>query len=177
MPSEIIISEDGDSAEMKSFLSTYNFPVPFQHIFQQDDGWQKNAALNNAIKAANYEYLIFIDEDCLLHPLFIKNHLKFAEPKAVLAGKRIKLGPVFSKAVIQNGLTWLMYNFWLKYFRLKKDNARFFEEGLIIPANKLNEIIIKKLGISAIKGCNFSLYKEALVSINGFTPGRKRRKR
>ncbi len=165
---EIIISEDGDSREMKEFIAGYKFLIPIQHIFQEDKGWQKNAALNRAIKASSYPYLIFIDEDCLLHPLFIKNHLILSDANAILAGKRIKLGPAFSEAVINNGLPWLLKNFWRKYSQLKKDKALFIEEALILPVNKFNKFVIEKLGISAVKGCNFSLYKKAVYAINGF---------
>lgn len=153
---------------MKNFLSSYNFLVPYQHIFQEDKGWRKNIALNNAIKAAQFDYLIFIDEDCLLHPMFIKNHLAIAEPKAALAGKRVKLGPETSKTVLAKGLPWLVKNFNKIFYNLKKDKSLFIEEGIYVPVNKLSKKLINKFGISAIKGCNFSMFKEALYAINGF---------
>ena len=168
LPDEIIISEDGDSREMKEFLEGYKFPIPYQHIFHEDKGWRKNVSLNNAVKAARFDYLIFIDEDCLLHPMFIKNHLALAEPKAALAGKRIKLGEASTKTVLEKGLPWLIKNFGLKYFDLKKDKSLFIEEGFYVPVNKISKKIIDKFGISAIKGCNFSMFKEALYAINGF---------
>lgn len=168
LPSEIIISEDGDSNEMKQFLAGYDFPTPYQHLSQADEGWRKNTALNKAIKNSKFEYLIFIDEDCLLHPLFIENHLKFAEAKAVLAGKRVKLGPDITNQLITKGVYWLKNNYPLKYFKLKKDSVKFFEEGITYPENSFTKFIVNKFGISAIKGCNFSLHKEAMYAINGF---------
>lgn len=153
---------------MKSFIADYNFQLPYQHIYHEDKGWRKNVALNNAIKASKFEYLIFIDEDCMLHPKFIENHLKYKEPKAVLAGKRVKLGPQLSKKLIKKGVLWIKENYLLKYAELKKDDVKFFEEGIYFPENFVSKFIVSKSGISAIKGCNFSLHKEALIAINGF---------
>lgn len=37
---EIIISEDGNSDEMKSYYATLN-TTKIKHLFQEDTGWQK----------------------------------------------------------------------------------------------------------------------------------------
>ena len=88
---EIIISEDGDDPEVSNFVSSYHFRQPFQHLTQPDEGWRKNRALNRAIVAANNQWLIFIDGDCLLHPRFIEMHLYMARPNRVLVGKCVPL--------------------------------------------------------------------------------------
>jgi glycosyltransferase involved in cell wall biosynthesis len=46
-PFEILVSEDGNSEEMKTFLTQHK---NVKHTFQEDNGWQKNKALNNAVK-------------------------------------------------------------------------------------------------------------------------------
>jgi len=69
---EIIISEDGEHEHVKSFVESYPFEQPFQHLSQPDEGWRKNRALNRAILAAKTNYLIFIDGDCILHKYFIE---------------------------------------------------------------------------------------------------------
>ncbi|SEK36138.1 glycosyltransferase [Parapedobacter koreensis] len=169
LPDEVIISEDGDSVEMRDFLANYESrKLNLIHLTQQDEGWKKNRALNRAILAASHEYLIFIDGDCVLHKRFIQNHLKLASPNHILAGKRIKLGPQYSEKLrrtplpsFQRGLMWQLS-------KLKKDGAKFVEEGLYIPLNKLTEAVIRYHGIRSIKGCNFSCFKAALLAINGF---------
>lgn len=88
---EIIISEDAEHEHVKVFLNSYSFENDYQHLTQPDNGWQKNTALNNAIKAAKSDWLIFIDGDCVLHPRFVEFHVKYADPKCILAGKRVKL--------------------------------------------------------------------------------------
>jgi GT2 family glycosyltransferase len=168
LPDEIIISEDGNSSEMKLFLENYSIDIPLLHLSQEDRGWQKNKALNNAIIKAKYEYLIFIDGDCVLHTKFIKNHLLHSNPKHILAGKRVKLGPLYSETLRVGNLLKFQKRIVIEVRRLLKDNVRFYEEALYIPLNSLTKILIEKLGISSIKGCNFSCYKSTILAINGF---------
>ena len=110
-PTEIIISEDGDDLQMKAFVEQYNSVTPIRHLSQQDIGWRKNQALNKAIRSATYDYLIFIDGDCVLHPQFIEHHILLADKKNILAGKRVKLGDQFSDSLANTNVEIFSKNF------------------------------------------------------------------
>lgn len=168
LPDEIIISEDGDSFEMKSFLAAYSINVPLIHLSQEDKGWQKNIALNRAIGAANNEYLVFVDGDCVLHTKFIQNHRALAHPQHILAGKRIKLGPKYSDQLYNTPLPEFQKKIVRELKKIHRDGVDFYEEGIYFPLNLITKTIIRKLGITSILGSNFSCYKKAIVSINGF---------
>ncbi len=73
---EIIVSEDGESEAVASYIDPITSENRFQHITQQDIGFRKNRALNRAILAARSDILIFIDGDCIPHPGFIEAHLR-----------------------------------------------------------------------------------------------------
>ncbi|MFC7524886.1 glycosyltransferase [Parapedobacter sp. GCM10030251] len=168
-PDEVIISEDGDSQEMREFLGNYDAGgLNMIHLTQEDKGWQKNQALNRAIVTASGDYLIFIDGDCVLHTHFIQNHARLASPKSVLAGKRIKLGPFFSEELQREPLPNFQRKVLGRIPQLRKDGARFIEEAVYVPLNPISSTIIRLLGISSIKGCNFSCFKTAMLAINGF---------
>ncbi len=167
-PDEVIVSEDGDSQEMREFLAGYESNLTIVHLTQEDKGWRKNRALNRAIAAASGDYLIFIDGDCVLHTRFIQNHARLASPKHVLAGKRIKLGPLFSEELQKTPLPHFQRGLLGRIRQLRKDGARFVEEAWYIPVNGLSRAVVRWLGISSIKGCNFSCYKAAMLAINGF---------
>lgn len=167
-PDEVIISEDGDCREMREIVSSYRRKMNIIHLTQEDVGWQKNRALNKAIIAATHDYLIFIDGDCLLHTRFIENHVRLSNANHILAGKRVKLGPVFSDRLMKSGILRFQQGLMWKWSELRKDGALFIEEALYIPVNWLTKRIIAKLGITSIKGCNFSCYKAAILDINGF---------
>src|SRR5690554_2206643 len=130
---EIIISEDGNSSEMKLFLANYSIDIPLVHLSQEDTGWQKNKALNNAIMKAKHEYLIFIDGDCVLHTKFIQNHLLLSNTRHILAGKRVKLGPLYSEKLANTNLPEFQKKIIPGARECLKDNAAFYEEAIYIP--------------------------------------------
>ncbi|MEO9022461.1 MAG: glycosyltransferase [Ginsengibacter sp.] len=168
LPDEIIISEDGSSLEMSLFLKNYIIDIPLTHLTQEDTGWQKNKALNRAIIAAGYEYVIFIDGDCVPHPRFLENHQRLASPGHILAGKRIKLGIQYSNKLYDTPLPEFQKKIIPERRKIQKDEGEFYEEALYIPLNPITRFIIRKLGITSIKGCNFSCFKNAILAINGF---------
>ncbi len=168
MPTEIIISEDGESEEMKLFLKNHTAALRLVHLSQPDRGWQKNKALNNAVRAAKHDYVIFIDGDCVPHHKFIENHIKLAGPKKILVGKRIKLGLKFSDLLRKTPLLLFEKRLLSNTISLFKDKVAFFEEGVYISPGSVLGSLAKRKKIKWITGCNFSCYKDSLIDINGF---------
>ena len=167
---EILISEDGESQEMQKFIASLH-NTKIKHTTQKDEGWRKNKALNNAIKNASSEYLIFIDGDVVPHPRFVEGHLFCAKPRRVCAGKRVELGPKYSKMLIDGkiDIDKLAKRFLLKAYALHKDGTRHYEDGIYVSPNSwIYKQFIQKKTISYLIGCNFSCYKKDIESINGF---------
>lgn len=167
---EIIISEDGSSDEMSSFIKSYKSLQPITHITQEDRGWQKNKALNNAVRTSKGDYLIFIDGDCVLHHRFIEEHKRLSNPGGIVAGKRIKLGPGYSKLYLDGRKDFLVLERMLatQFNKLKADGAKFIEEGVYINPESFLGVIPRLRQMKHLKGCNMSFYKSALKEINGF---------
>ena len=167
---EIIVSEDGENEEMKQFLRGYSHPNPVVHLTQPDVGWRKNQALNRAIRESSGEYLIFIDGDCVPHHRFVDGHVRFASPRKIMAGKRVKLGPRFSerfKSEIGTLLT-LERKVLTQPFAWRRDGGRFEEEGFYIDPDGLLAFILPLRPARLLKGCNMSFFREAIEAINGF---------
>jgi GT2 family glycosyltransferase len=166
---EIVISEDAQHTHMKVFIDQYIFENDRQHLTQEDIGWQKNRALNNAIKAAKSDWLIFIDGDCVLHPRFVEMHLRYADERSVLAGKRVKLDETISRLLIQNISNLDQIQSILKRRLFSgKGKIRFIEEGIFIPPDSLLGFIPKIRRLNHLKGCNMSFSRVAIETINGF---------
>lgn len=165
---EIIISEDGQSEGMRTFIKQYKCNFPILHLCQEDSGWRKNKALNSAVRAAKTPYIIFIDGDCVLHHRFVENHLRFACPFRILAGKRVKLGPIWSEKLRHEGLIRFEKRFIFRIFALFADGVKFFEEGIYIHPKGPLRFLANWRKITWLKGCNFSCFKSALENINGF---------
>lgn len=172
IPDEIIISEDGNSMEMSDYVKVAKEKykkLDINHLFQEDIGWRKNIALNRAIVASKYEYLIFIDGDCVPFDDFIENHLGQATKRIVLAGKRVELGENITREIRSKKLTVskLTNNYWLYVIKLINDKTRHLEDILHISYKSFLSPYIKK-EVNYIIGCNWSAFKEDILEINGF---------
>lgn len=168
---EIIISEDCNTVEMKEFVSNYQ-SLNLVHIFQEDIGWRKNIALNNAIRKSKGNYLIFLDGDIIPYHNFVEMHYELAQEKHFLSGRRTELGPFFSSLIRHKKLSYrTLEKFYLFFFPfLIIDKARHAEEGFFLRPNSYLErkINLKKKKKMMLVGCNFSCFKKDLESINGF---------
>ncbi len=167
---EIIVSEDGNSPIMKEFISALHISN-LVHLTQEDLGWRKNIALNNSIRTARGDYLVFIDGDVVLHKRFIEGHIYCAKPKRVCAGKRVELGQGYSERLFNKQITIdiLANSFIRRVISLHKDKVRHYEDGIYLnPKSYLYNQFIQKKHINYLIGCNFSCYKQDIKSINGF---------
>ena len=166
---EIIISEDGENPDVKSFIEQYHFNQPMKHLTQPDEGWRKNRALNRAILAATNPWLIFIDGDCILHPRFIEMHLKYAAPNVVLGGKRVKLGQTQTNQIFKDitKITELLPQL-LKQIFFNQGESKYADEGIFINPYLPLSVITRFRKIRLLKGCNMSFSKETALLINGF---------
>lgn len=171
LPDEIIISEDGNSEEMRSYAATLTHPN-IKHLSQEDNGWQKNRALNRAIRASEGDYLIFIDGDCVPYPTFVDSHTRLSEKNAALCGRRTEPGEKFSQRLRSGTLSVKQFvsSYLPNFFRLKNDEIRHYGEGLYFAPDSFVIKLIKKFRKKEnhIVGCNFSCWKSDLEKINGF---------
>lgn len=98
---EIIIADDGSGPETRDLIESIRaeIDIPIQHVWHEDDGFQKCRILNKAILASRSEYLIFTDGDCIPHPDFVMNHVELAEENTMLSGGYFKLPLDVSRAI------------------------------------------------------------------------------
>jgi glycosyltransferase involved in cell wall biosynthesis len=167
---EFIIADDGSSEsvvnEIKKNTPKYSFPI--KHIGQEDKGFRKNKILNKAILDSESDYLIFIDCDCVPHKAFVEGHLKNAEQNILLTGRRVNLSQkITNQLTEENVLNGFLDNHSLK---LIIDglfgNSIDVEKGFYFKSKFLLNYLNRKN--RGILGCNFSLYKEDLLKVNGF---------
>ncbi len=167
---EIIISEDGENKEVKKFIDQYPFKQPHLHLTQKDEGWRKNKAMNSAIRAAQSDWLIFIDGDCVLHPKFVEMHLRFANENTILAGKRVIVSAESSNLLIKKRINISqIQTHLLKKLFFSKEKIRHLEETFFISPESLFVFITKmRKQQGFLLGCNMSFSKKAIHKINGF---------
>jgi glycosyltransferase involved in cell wall biosynthesis len=167
---EIIIADDGSVPEIVDEIEriSKSLPFPLTHLWHEDKGFRKNRILNRAISSANSDYLIFIDADCVPHSEFVKEHFNFREKGICFTGRRVNLSERFTNILtsekIKNGF-------------LEKNNLKliwdgifgksfYVEKGFYFKNDFLRKYFNKKR--RGLLGCNFSIYKEDFIKINGF---------
>lgn len=76
-PYELIISDDGSSEKVLDYIGDLiekaNFKI--KHIYQEDLGFRKTRALNNAVRESNGELLVFCDQDLIFPNDYIEKML------------------------------------------------------------------------------------------------------
>jgi glycosyltransferase involved in cell wall biosynthesis len=102
---EAIIAQDGDDTCFDALINTYNAFFPIQHLKQADEGFLKNRILNEAIRRANYDKMVFIDGDCFLHPHFLKAYNQSILKGKICMGRRIDLDPK-TTALVKHDKEW-----------------------------------------------------------------------
>ncbi|MBK7253239.1 MAG: glycosyltransferase [Ignavibacteria bacterium] len=172
---EVIIAEDGMNENMNKLINDWKskklFPV--MHLTQEDKGFRKNKILNESIRKAATDYLIFFDGDCIPHPDFVKVHFENRRSNSVLCGRRVNLTKSASEKINANSILNKEYSrlklYRIIYSSLNRDKNDFnfnIEEGFIIRNSLLRKLFTNE--DEHILGCNFSVHKALLEKINGF---------
>lgn len=166
---EIIISEDGRNEKISKVTEKWRSVFKnIRHLTQDDNGFRKNIALNRAIIASNTDHLIFIDGDCVPHPLFIEAHQTHRGEGCASAGRRAELGPDVSTQIRAGKLApqrlFRLPSYLLLLPQLISDKTNHIAQGF--PSRFLHALTSTRH--IRILGCNFSCNKQDLYKINGF---------
>ena len=160
LPDEIIIADDGSDEITKKTIEEISCKskVPIIHIWQEDLGFRAAMIRNRAIAASSGEYIIMIDGDMILEKNFIFDHLSSAKKGSFIQGSRVLLDENLTNLAISNEI--INFNIFSNGIRNRKNCIRF---------KPLSTLFSKKTNtIKGIKTCNFSLYKEDILQVNGF---------
>ncbi len=170
---EVVIADDGSKPEVVAEIERIklNYFFPIKHVWQEDDGWQKNKILNKAIVASEGEYLIFIDGDCIPHRRFIQEHIENRAENQAISGRRILLTEKISKALdlkkIQSGYFDFLVGFPLIFQTIFEGKKTYMEDMIRIRNPFLRRLLLKDRR-RYLLGCNYSVWKSDLVKVNGF---------
>ena len=160
LPNEVLIADDGSTAETKKLIEYYQpkFPIPLIHIWHQDNGNQKPAIMNKAISKSKFEYIVEIDGDIIMNKYFIEDHLKNAEKGTYLFGSRVNIQ--------KSGLN--------KILKHKIIHFNYFSTGIKKRSRTLRIPYLMKFAkfydkrSNKLRGCNMSFWRNDFLKINGF---------
>ena len=90
---QIVIADDGSSHTTRKLIESFqaSSSLDIKHVWHPDDGVQKCVILNKAVQAADADYIILSDGDCVPRNDFIAVHKAHAEKGFYLSGGYFKL--------------------------------------------------------------------------------------
>lgn len=166
---EIVIADDGSKDETRQLIERIRQEtnIPIQHVWQEDDGFQKCRIMNKAVLATKGEYIIFTDGDCIPRKDFIEQHLSLSEPNTYLSGGYFKLPMDISEAITKQDIEqqkpfdidWLISMGMKKTHKMMKLTA----EGNW--AKFLNKVSPAR---ATWNGHSASCYKKHILAVDGF---------
>lgn len=170
---QIVIADDGSDDVTVRQIRDYIAAHPAMniiHVWQEDDGWRKNLALNKAVSAATGEYLCFLDADCIPAPRWAADHLALATPGTIIAGRRATLKPEWNSGM--ESITTLSPDWFARWRSRFLRNFTSFPPHCH-PARVIRLPIINGKGLlqkrtGNLLGCNFGVFRSDLLDVNGF---------
>lgn len=172
---EVIIAEDGRNPQIREAVDDWKSETQFKlkHLTQDDIGFRKNKILNEAIRSSESDYIVFIDGDCIPHPVFMEAHVLNKVENTVLCGRRVNLTKSISDKLTAEKILNHSYSkiklcdvIFSSLNRSKNEFNFNIEEGILVKNLKLRKLFMND--DEHILGCNFSLHKSLMEKINGF---------
>jgi len=164
MPREVVIADDGSGPATRETIDRIgkDFPCPIKHIWHEDNGYQAAMIRNKAVAAAEGDYLIFLDSDCILRPDFVFQHLRLGRPSHFVAGNRILLSESYSSEVLAQGIDLASKS----PFSFSREQVNRRWSMLPLPMGPLRHVLPNTW--KNVKACNMSMFREDFVRVNGF---------
>jgi glycosyltransferase involved in cell wall biosynthesis len=162
---EVIIADDGSSQATFDLIQQLQLPYFIRHIWQADEGFRAAMARNRAAAAAQGDYFIFLDGDCVPTPDFVFRHQLLAEKNCFVAGNRILLSQKFTDKILPNTPIW--------QWKIKQYLAAYLRGDInrILPLLRLPDYKWRKYKHKKWQGaktCNLAVWRDDFFQVNGF---------
>lgn len=160
LPDEVIVADDGSTKETKQLIEGFQkgFPIKLNHIWHEDNGFQKSIILNKAVAQAKGDYIIQIDGDCIMHQKFIYDHISAIEKNTYLFGSRVSLKAYCVPQLHKNKT--IDFSFFSKALTKR---GRSLYAPFLGKYYKKQDFLSKK-----VRGCNLSYWKQDYIAVNGY---------
>ncbi|MDF3822523.1 glycosyltransferase family 2 protein [Leptospira sp. 96542] len=99
---EVVVADDGSRDEHRRAVldAPVSKDLGLTHVWHPDVGFTVAKARNRGVAASKYDYLVFVDGDCLPEVDFIAQHKKLAQVGCMVNGSRVLLSPGLTQRVV-----------------------------------------------------------------------------
>lgn len=161
LPEELIVADDGSNSKTVQVVrdALKAIGIKWRHVWHERRGVRQSRVKNLAARYSSADYLIFIDQDVVLHPEFVADHLSVAERGAFLQGKRVLLSDRHTTDVLKKGI-FEPPSFWMRGLDNRKNAVRLPSVGRVLARAKPFE--------TSLRGCNLSMHRLDFLEVDGF---------
>lgn len=164
---EIIIADDGSTPDTRQLVMQFAAWLPIKHVWHDDQGFRKTRILNQALRAAQSDYLVFTDQDCVPRQDFLAVHAGQARRGRFLSGGLVRLPLAVSQLITQGDIS-SQRAFDLRWLRSRGLKCN-FKCSKLAPwpwfSRAMNAITPAK---ATWNGCNASGWRHDLLAARGF---------
>ena len=166
---ELIITDDGSSQKVLDFIGDLIPKAQFKvkHIYQEDKGFRKTRALNNAVRNSTGDLLIFCDQDLIFGEEYIETIVNNIKSNIFLMGRAHHTTEEQKNLILSDIENINSYN-----EIIKKLPAKYIETtDKMLKEDRKRRIIktfkLAKRGIKLV-GMSYALMREAYLKGNGY---------
>ena len=159
---EVVIADDGSTDGTQGLIERCQklASFPIRHAWQENKGYRRAKILNEAIKLASHDYLIFSDGDCIPKGDFIEAHVRNCQEGYFLGGGHVRLTKDYSADLTPEAVGQGLYEQTLApehlwNLRLKQWKNLFYT-------------LVGKKRRPKFIGLNISVDRRSVFEINGF---------
>jgi len=168
-PNELIITDDGSSQKVLDFIGDLIPKAQFKikHIYQEDKGFRKTRALNNAVRNSSGDLLIFCDQDLIFGEEYVETIASNIKENIFLMGRAHTLKREEKDFALEN----------IEKINSYGEIVRELPDSYIPTIKKmLNEdkrrrllktFKLAKRGIKLV-GMSYALMKDSYIKVNGY---------
>jgi glycosyltransferase involved in cell wall biosynthesis len=162
----LVVADDGSGPETRSVLQEFaaeaaSRGIPFEHCWQEDEGFRRARVQNEAARRGRGEdLLIFTDGDCIPPAHFVERHLTVHEPLSFQVAGAVRLTREVSESITEADV----------------DSGRF--ESLMTPADRRAlarrarksrwGMLLRRKHRPKVLGLNLAVDRRLFEALNGF---------
>lgn len=166
-PAQVIVADDGSGPETAAIVAAWQarMSCPLLHVWQPDEGFRLARARNKAVAAAEADYLVFLDGDCMAFPDFVRRHIGQAESGRFVAGSRLLLGEALTREVEFGALRPQRWG-WLPWLTARiHGRVNRLLPLLRLPGRRWR--LARSHRWQGARGCNLGIWRRDYVAVNG----------
>ena len=165
---EVIVADDGSREDQQQLLfeSKAAKELKVTHVWHPDVGFTASKVRNRGVAAANGQYIVFLDGDCVPEVDFIERHKMLAKPGHFLNGSRVLLSESLTQRVIrgEEDLCGRAASFWLS--KRLGGNASKLTHLLRLPDGPWRAT--RGFSWKGIRSCNMGVWRSDFELVDGF---------